>query len=76
EFNIVFSLLVDYDEERENLDTIVQEIIDNDVAKHEPTLETGNESLPISTHKQHLPPIPSLNGSHELRPMDLDSNNQ
>ncbi|KAL6994533.1 hypothetical protein U1Q18_012635 [Sarracenia purpurea var. burkii] len=70
------SAIASEDEERENLDTIVQEIIDNEVAKREPTLEADNESLPVSAHNQHLLPIPSLSGSHEFHPMDLDSNNQ
>ncbi|XP_028115812.1 uncharacterized protein LOC114313592 [Camellia sinensis] len=48
---------------------------DNEAAKHVPTTEDDNESLPVSTQNQHLQPIPSLNGRHEFSPMDLDSDN-
>ncbi|KAI7999859.1 Nuclear factor related to kappa-B-binding protein [Camellia lanceoleosa] len=53
----------------------VQGLTDNEAAKHVPTIEDDNESLPVSTQNQHLQPIPSLNGRHEFSPMDLDSDN-
>ncbi|KAL7242886.1 hypothetical protein ACSBR1_015313 [Camellia fascicularis] len=64
-----------WDEEKENPDTVVQGMTDNEAAKHVPTMEDDNESLPVSTQNQHLQPIPSLNGRHEFSPMDLDSDN-
>ncbi|THF99484.1 hypothetical protein TEA_016356 [Camellia sinensis var. sinensis] len=44
------------DEEKENPDSLVQEMMDDEAAKHEPTIEDD-----VSTQNQHLQQIPTLN---------------
>ncbi|CAL5358498.1 unnamed protein product [Camellia sinensis] len=58
------------DEEKENLDSLVWEMMDDEVAKHEPTIEDD-----VSTQNQHLQQIPTLSGSHNFCSVDLDSDN-
>ncbi|CAL5372010.1 unnamed protein product [Camellia sinensis] len=59
------------DEEKENPDSLVQEMMDDGAAKHEPTIEDD-----VSTQNQHLQQIPILSGSHNFCSVDLDSNNR
>ncbi|KAL7212246.1 hypothetical protein ACSBR2_015007 [Camellia fascicularis] len=66
---------IDDGAENHNPDIALEGMTDNEAAKHVPTIEDDNESLPVSTQNQHLQPIPSLNGRHEFSPMDLDSDN-
>ncbi|KAI7981536.1 Protein IQ-DOMAIN 31 [Camellia lanceoleosa] len=59
------------DEEKENPDSLVQEMMDDEAAKHEPTIEDD-----VSTQNQHLQQIPTLSGSHNFCSVDLDSDNR
>ncbi|CAL5370606.1 unnamed protein product [Camellia sinensis] len=59
------------DEEKENPDSLVQEMMDDGAAKHEPTIEDD-----VSTQNQHLQQIPTLSGSHNFCSVDLDSDNR
>ncbi|CAL5325781.1 unnamed protein product [Camellia sinensis] len=59
------------DEEKENPDSLVQEMMDDGAAKHEPTIEDD-----VSTQNQHLQQIPTLSGSHNFCSVDLDSINR
>ncbi|KAK9272531.1 hypothetical protein L1049_002904 [Liquidambar formosana] len=60
------------DQEKENSDSVLQEQKSGGT-DHESTTEDDEESVPETAQNQPLQQIHSLNGSHEVNPMEMDS---
>ncbi|KAM7509328.1 hypothetical protein LguiA_019781 [Lonicera macranthoides] len=73
-------LLEEEEEEKEeeaveqSADSMYEDQTDNVTGNYGPTMEDGNDSVAESAEDQHLQAITFSHGSHEFRPLDLDSN--